>query len=168
MITNDMRAMIAAQKLCFAATVSPEGRPNLSPKGTIRVWDDDHLFFCDISSPNTRHNLQSSPWIELNIVDPLSRRGYRFLGKGSVHVDDHIYREATARIFQEEGSEYRVHAVILIAVERILPLISPGYQHYSDEWEIRNVWKEKRSKLNKEFEEHIKTEGAWKGKFPQK
>jgi len=32
-----MRAVIAAQRLCFAATVTPDGRPNLSPKGTIRI-----------------------------------------------------------------------------------------------------------------------------------
>ena len=76
-----MRAVIAAQRLCFAATVTPDGRPNLSPKGTIRVWDDQHLFFCDIASPGTRANLLAHPWIEVNIVDTASRRGYRFLGR---------------------------------------------------------------------------------------
>lgn len=30
MINEDMRAIIEAQHLCFAATVSPDGRPNLS------------------------------------------------------------------------------------------------------------------------------------------
>jgi len=44
MLTPDMRAVIKAAHLCFVATVTPEGRPNLSPKGTIRVWDDAHLF----------------------------------------------------------------------------------------------------------------------------
>ena len=40
MLTPDMRAVIQAAHLCFAATVTPDGRPNVSPKGTIRVWDD--------------------------------------------------------------------------------------------------------------------------------
>jgi len=60
-ITSDMRAVIQAAHLCFAATVTPDGKPNLSPKGTIRVWDDDHLFFLDIASPKTRANLEHSP-----------------------------------------------------------------------------------------------------------
>ena len=64
MIDDDMRALIAAQRLCYAATVAADGRPNLSPKGTIRVWDDRHLFFCDIASPGTRANLAANPWIE--------------------------------------------------------------------------------------------------------
>jgi hypothetical protein len=38
-ITQDMQAVIRSAHLCFASTVSPEGRPNVSPKGTIRVWD---------------------------------------------------------------------------------------------------------------------------------
>jgi predicted pyridoxine 5'-phosphate oxidase superfamily flavin-nucleotide-binding protein len=61
MLTADMRAVIEATHLCFAATVTPEGRPNLSPKGTIGVWDDTHLFFLDIASPGTRANLARSP-----------------------------------------------------------------------------------------------------------
>ena len=114
----DMLAVIAAQRLCFAATVTPEGRPNLSPKGTVRVWDEHHIFFCDIASPGTRANLERNEWIELNVVDTLSRRGYRFLGRGSVHRGDEIFREAVGRITREEGAEYPVESVILIAVER--------------------------------------------------
>lgn len=41
-LTADMRAIIQAAHRCFAATVSPDGMPNLSPKGMIRVWDDQH------------------------------------------------------------------------------------------------------------------------------
>ena len=84
-LTADMRAVIEVSQLCFAATVTPEGRPSLSPKGTIRVWDDEHLFFLDIASPGTRTNLAYSPWLELNVVDQLSRRGYRFAGRTTLH-----------------------------------------------------------------------------------
>ena len=34
-LTEDMRHVIAEQKLAFVATVCPDGTPNLSPKGTI-------------------------------------------------------------------------------------------------------------------------------------
>lgn len=140
-LDEDMRAVIAAQRLCFAATVTPDGRPNLSPKGTIRVWDDEKLFFCDIASPGTRQNLEANPWIELNVVDTISRRGYRFFGNATIHIEDEIYDKATAQVFQQEKSTYRVHSVILISVERASPLISPGYDHIADEWELRALWR---------------------------
>jgi predicted pyridoxine 5'-phosphate oxidase superfamily flavin-nucleotide-binding protein len=42
-LTEDMRRLVLEQKLGFAATVCPDGTPNLSPKGTTTVWDDTHL-----------------------------------------------------------------------------------------------------------------------------
>jgi predicted pyridoxine 5'-phosphate oxidase superfamily flavin-nucleotide-binding protein len=158
----DMRAVVAAQRLCFAATVTPEGRPNLSPKGTVRVWDDRHLFFCDIASPGTRRNLEANPWMELNIVDPISRRGYRFLGQAHLHRGDAVYQEATARIFRDEGTTYPVEAVVLLEIESAAPLVSPGYWHGGDEWDMRATWKARRVELDRAFEEHVGSRGAWR------
>ena len=148
----DMRAVVQAAHLCFAATVTPDRRPNLSPKGTIRVWDDDHLFFLDIASPRTRANLEQNPWIELNVVEQTSRRGYRFLGVASLHRGDEVYREATRRVFAEEGATYPVEAVALVSVERAEPLISPGYWTVTDETAMRALWRERRAALDIEFE----------------
>ncbi len=71
-----MRRVVDEQRLSFVATVNPDGTPNLSPKGSIRVWDDHHLVFGDIRSPNTVRNLELNPATEINVVDPISRKGY--------------------------------------------------------------------------------------------
>ncbi len=157
-----MRAVIDTQHLCFAATVGSDGRPNLSPKGTIRVWDSEHLFFCDIESPNTRRNLQTNPWIEINIVDPLSRRGYRFIGKATLHRDDDTYRKAVEQITSEENADYKVHSVVLIRVERAAPIYSPGYEHVHDESEMRKMWRERRSLFEGRFEAHVNKRGPYR------
>jgi predicted pyridoxine 5'-phosphate oxidase superfamily flavin-nucleotide-binding protein len=154
-LTRDMRAVIQAAHLCFAATVSPDGKPNLSPKGTIRVWDDQHLFFLDIASPGTRANLQASPWMELNVVDQLSRRGYRFFGSAAVHAGDAIFDEATRQVLGKEPAPYAVAAVVLLAVERAAPLVSPGYWRVSDEGAMRAMWRERRAALDAEFEAYL-------------
>jgi uncharacterized protein len=156
-----MRAVIAAQRLCFAATVTPDGLPNLSPKGTVAVWDDHHLLFCDIASPGTRANLERNEWIELNVVDTLSRRGYRFLGRATVHRDGPVYEGAVQGLARKEGMAYAVAAVVLIAVERALPVTSPGYDHVDDERAMRTMWRERRRELDAEFEKHIDRRGPW-------
>jgi len=51
MLTDDMKRVVREQGLCFVATVCPDGTPNLSPKGTTAVWDDDHLVYVDLASP---------------------------------------------------------------------------------------------------------------------
>lgn len=152
----DMKAVIAAQKLCFAATVTPDGKPNLSPKGTLRMWDGSHLFFCDIASPVALLNLMTNPWIEINVVDTLSRRGYRFFGQATIHVGGEIYEQATKRIQSEEVVAYHVQAVILIEMMVALPLMSPRYDYVKSESEMRALWKEKRRRLDEEFEAHLK------------
>ena len=160
-LTPDMRAVIQAVHLCFAATVTAEGRPNLSPKGTIRVWDDTSLFFLDIASPGTRANLAARPWMELNVVDQLSRRGYRFAGPAAMHTQGAIFEEGCRRIFGEEGAKYPVAGVVLLQVETAAPLISPGYLHVRDEAEMRTQWRERRAALDREFEAFIERLGPF-------
>src|SRR5689334_3627819 len=123
-LTADMRAVVQSAYLCFAATVTPEGHPNLSPKGTIRIWDDRHLFFLDIASPGTRANLAAHPWMELNVVDQLSRRGYRFFGRTSLHTDGEVFDKAVGIVLGEERTANPVSAVVMLEVQRAAPLIS--------------------------------------------
>jgi predicted pyridoxine 5'-phosphate oxidase superfamily flavin-nucleotide-binding protein len=155
-LTPDMRAVIETSQLCFAATVSPDGRPNLSPKGTIRVWDDEHLFFLDIASPQTRANLERSAALELNVVDQLSRRGYRFAGAATLHYPESaVYEEALRRVYGDVTPSTRPSAVVLLAVERASPVLSPAYWRGLDEHAIRAQWRERRAALDREFEAYL-------------
>ena len=80
-----LKRVVMEQRLAFVATVCADGTPNLSPKGTIAVWDDDHLGFADIRSPGTIGNIKKNPAVEVNVVDPFARKGYRFKGVGEVN-----------------------------------------------------------------------------------
>jgi uncharacterized protein len=150
-----MRAIIQAAHLCFAATVTPDGRPNVSPKGTIRSWDDTSLFFLDIASPGTRANLAANPYMELNVVDQLSRRGYRFSGPAELHRDGPQFHEALRRVFGDGPARYPVAGVVFLRIERAAALMSPGYAHVQDEAEMRADWRKRRAALDQEFEEFL-------------
>ena len=84
-LTKDMKRLITEQRLGFYATVSEDGSPNLSPKGTTYVWDDERLFFADVRSPQTVANVRRGSMVEVNVVDPFVRKGYRFKGPAAVH-----------------------------------------------------------------------------------
>src|SRR6476661_7236773 len=75
-----MKRVVAEQRLGFVATVCPDGTPNLSPKGTTAVWDDDHLVFANIRSPGTLANLRQNANVEVNVVDPFARKGVQGCG----------------------------------------------------------------------------------------
>ena len=65
----DMQSLVRRTILCFAATINGDGSPNLSPKSTLIVHDDDHLLFSNIASPRTvaicdaTRALRSTAWI---------------------------------------------------------------------------------------------------------
>ena len=93
-----MKDMVARLRLCYVATVTPDGKPNLSPKGSLKVLDDEHLAFADIMSPQTMRNLAVNPHIEVNMVDPFLRRGYRFKGSCEVHREGAVFDSVGERL----------------------------------------------------------------------
>jgi predicted pyridoxine 5'-phosphate oxidase superfamily flavin-nucleotide-binding protein len=141
-LTDDMQRVVLEQKLGFAATVCPDGTPNLSPKGTTTVWDETHLVFADIRSPKTVRNLRENPSIEINVVDPIVRKGYRFKGSAEVHSDGEVY-EQSLRLLAERGYDARperIKTIVLIRVEQAAALVSPAYDGCASEDEVVARW----------------------------
>jgi predicted pyridoxine 5'-phosphate oxidase superfamily flavin-nucleotide-binding protein len=128
-LTDDMKRLVNEQKLGFCATVCPDGSPNLSPKGSTGVWDDDHLFFGDICSPQTIANLRAGSLIEVNMVDPFVRKGYRFKGRAVICEPGSIEFAGGIERMRAGGSKLtgRVKAIVVIEVHHAEPLISPVY-----------------------------------------
>jgi predicted pyridoxine 5'-phosphate oxidase superfamily flavin-nucleotide-binding protein len=136
-LTADMKRVVEEQRLGFVATVCPDGTPNLSPKGTTAVWDDDHVVFANIRSPGTLANLRQNPSIEVNVVDPFVRKGYRFKGVASILESGPLYDKLIA-FYKDRGSPVSVfREVVMVRVQRALPLVSPAYDLGLTEDEVR-------------------------------
>ena len=138
-LTSDMQRLVREQRLSYVATVCPDGTPNLSPKGTTTIWDNDHLIFADIRSPGTVRNLQHNSAIEVNVVDPIVRKGYRFKGTGCVLHEGELFDEIVA-FYRRNGSGSPIRAVVLVRVDRALPLTSPAYDAGATEESVRERW----------------------------
>jgi predicted pyridoxine 5'-phosphate oxidase superfamily flavin-nucleotide-binding protein len=137
-----MKRVVEHQRLGFVATVCADGTPNLSPKGTLRVLDDDHLMFADIRSPGTVANLRTNPMVEVNVVDPFVRKGYRFKGRGEV-LETGAEFERLVAFYANPGpsdAPRRIRAIVVVLVEEARPLISPAYDRETDEASIRARW----------------------------
>jgi hypothetical protein len=139
-ITDEMRALVEAQQLGFIATVCPDGTPNLSPKGTTAVLDAEHLVFADMRSPRTIANLRANPALEINVVDQLTRKGFRFKGEARI-VEDGPEFEALLDFYRRRGSTTRKRALVVMKVEKAAPLISPAYDDGSSETHVVARWR---------------------------
>ena len=129
-LTEDMKRVVREQ-LGFHATVCEDGSPNLSPKGCTFVWDDDRIFFADIRSPQTVANIRRGSWVEVNLVDPFVRKGYRFKGPAALYEPGSTQFDEGIERLREEGisakTRNRIKAIAVIEVQQARPLTSPAY-----------------------------------------
>jgi uncharacterized protein len=144
-LPDDVQRFVREQRLGFVATVNPDGSPNLSPKGTVTVRDEDHLVFADIRSPGTVANLKRDPRVEINVVDPILRKGFRFRGTGAILEEGPAFEELVAwyeargtQAWDEAGR--RIKSVVVVEVSEVRPLVSPGYDGGVSEDEMRERW----------------------------
>ena len=139
-LTEDMKRVVSAQRLGFVATVCPDGTPNLSPKGTTAVWDDDHIVFADIRSPATVANLRRNPSTEINVVDPMVRKGYRFKGVASVLTEGALFERILdfyrAERNLDEG-RIKIRSFVLVKIDEAMPVVSPAYDLGLSEEQVR-------------------------------
>jgi hypothetical protein len=150
-LTDDMKRVVCEQRLGFYATVNADGSPNLSPKGTTCVWDDDHLAFAAIRSPHTVANVRRGSLVEINMVDPFVRKGYRFKGPAVVYdlgTPEFAHGLAKLRDFGVRLIN-RVQAIVVIEVREARPLVSPAYDDGSQtEADIIELYQERFASLH--------------------
>jgi predicted pyridoxine 5'-phosphate oxidase superfamily flavin-nucleotide-binding protein len=143
-LTADMKRALAEHSPVYAATVCPDGTPNLSPKGTAMAWDDRHIVFLDLNSPQTVGNLRAAPHIEINVVDPFRRKGFRFKGVAQVLTEGPLYEEIVSYYERHRSiARRRVRAVVCLEVRQARPLISPAYDEGATEQQVVADWSER-------------------------
>jgi len=128
------------QKLGYVATVTVDGKPNISPKGTIIAWTSEVLAFADIRSPDTMENLKNNPNVEINVIDPLLRKGYLFKGQAKTIKDTSLYAEILSH-YRQKGVKSPINSIVLIDVSHVSEVTSPLYDMGMSEQEIKSKWK---------------------------
>ena len=149
-INEEMKRVVGEQRLGFMATVCADGTPNLSPKGLTFVLDDEHLVIGDVRSPGTVANLTARPTAEINVVDPIARKGFRFKGECRVYAAGAEFEKLVA-FLRLQGAKSPIRSVIVMRVARARPLVSPVYDSGTTEQEVRKQQMERLRELNKDL-----------------
>jgi predicted pyridoxine 5'-phosphate oxidase superfamily flavin-nucleotide-binding protein len=139
-ITSEIKNFLDVQKLGYVATVSSDGKPNISPKGTIIAWSSTLLAFADIRSPDTMLNLQHNPFVEINVIDPLSRKGYLFSGTAKIIKDTPLYDDILTH-YRNNGIQSPINSIVIVDVSSVSTVTSPLYDLGKTEDEIKLKWK---------------------------
>ena len=139
-IPDNIKDFVNSQKLGYVATVSKDGTPNLSPKGTIAVISKSTLAFADIRSPQTIQNLQDNPSVEINVVDPFQRLGYRFKGEGKI-INEGSEFDKILDYYINAGIKSKINSVVVVDVKSMGEVTSPSYDLGATKDELVSKWK---------------------------
>jgi len=132
-------------RLGFVATVTPGGRPSVSPKGTFIVVDDETIAFGEIRSPQTVTNLTNTPECEVNFVDQFTRKGVRIRGQAQFLRRGTAEFEALEPKFIENWGDLtaRINMIVKIPVDEAKPLSTPPYDDGAVEADMIATYKAK-------------------------
>jgi hypothetical protein len=84
-LTDDMKSVLDSsikdQSPCLVATATAGAEPDASYRGSVVVFDDEHLAFWERSHGETLRNLVENPQIVVVYRNAATRVGWRFYGR---------------------------------------------------------------------------------------
>jgi len=139
------RQIIEQFPLGFVATVTKDGAPSLSPKGTFLILDYATIAFAEIRSPQTMANLAHRAETEVNFIDIWKRKGLRV--RGPVEIIERGSDEFVDLYPKWEGPfpalAPRINAIVKIAAEHVKMMTTPPYDDGATEEEMIALYKTK-------------------------
>ena len=106
-------------KMGWVATASKSGEPNVTPKGTVRVLDDQHVVFADLFSLKTRANLEQNPRVAVTVIDPGTAKGYQIKGRAELLTSGQEFEETAGQLAKSPKAMPPLHYLVKITVEAV-------------------------------------------------
>lgn len=113
---------------CSVVTVDEQGRPNIGLKGSVMVFDAQHLAYWERSHARTEANLRARPHVAVQYANLSKRQYVRFFGQAEVHESGPVREQIMARVIAPELNRdpERRGFGILIRVESVVDPFRPA------------------------------------------
>ncbi|MDP6453825.1 MAG: pyridoxamine 5'-phosphate oxidase family protein [SAR202 cluster bacterium] len=127
-INGDMKEKIdsalADRAPCFVGTASKDGKPQISMKGSVLVYDDDTLAYWERAKRSALDNIQDNPQTVIFYRNGPERINWRFHGTATVHESGDIRDNVMSRTVQQEldRDPERQGVAILVKIDEITEL----------------------------------------------
>ena len=106
-------------KLAWVATASPDGTPNVTPKGSVKLLDEHHVVFADLFSLKTRKNLEENKKVAVTVADTATGKGYQIKGTAEILDSGQLFDETAEQLKASPRQLPPMHHLVKIAVESV-------------------------------------------------
>ncbi len=132
LITGDVVRSIESSVLCWLATVTEDGSPNVSPKEAFLHDGHGRILIAHIASPGSVRNIENNPQVCVSFIDVFTQKGHkvrgcaRVLREGDTEFSAHI-----ARLKTLVGNAFPILTVIEVTPSAVEEIIAPSYHMMS-------------------------------------
>ncbi|WP_283680366.1 pyridoxamine 5'-phosphate oxidase family protein [Lentilactobacillus sp. Marseille-Q4993] len=120
-LTDDMKILLK-DELSYIATVDADGNPDIGPKISMRVLDDSHLIYNEMTGGQTQANIEADAKAIVAVANAKALHGYRFGGPAKLYTSGEYFDNAVA---WADGKYPYPKAAGVITIEKIWTL-DPG------------------------------------------
>ena len=127
-ITGEMQELVdralADRVPCMVGTASKDGRPQVSMKGSVLVYDEETLAWWERSKRSSFENIAENPQVVIFYRNPERRINWRFHGTATVHEAGPVRDEVMGRTVAPEldRDPDRQGIAVLVRVDSVTEL----------------------------------------------
>lgn len=133
MITPEIADSIEQSVLCWIATNSENGFPNVSPKEAFLHDGEGKILVANIASPVTAGNIERDNKVCLSFVNVFVQKGYKITGTATVvKKGDPGYEERHAKLTAMIGTAFPILSILEIDPVAVAEIVAPSYRLFPE------------------------------------
>lgn len=117
-LTEEIKNLIETNRIAYVATVDRNGAPNVSPKSTFSILDDETFVFAEIMSSRSRENLLNNPKIAIYFYCEEKNIGCQIKGETEMINSGQLFDEMIEAL---SYFDRKANYVVKVKVEEIHP-----------------------------------------------
>ena len=139
-LTVDIKRTIDRSALCWLATASTNGAPNVSPKELFACLGSSQIIVANVASPQTERNIIENNSVCISFIDMVTNQGYQI--KGKAHIINNSMTEFVhmEKVLLNSPKKYLPFTSITqINIEVCKPIMAPRYALCAESSEYHQI-----------------------------
>ena len=140
MLTDEIKESMQESVLCWLATATNEGVPNVSPKELFVPYENDCVLIANSASPNSVANIKQNASVCVSFLEVFKQKGFKLRGRAAlVEPSSPDFASLLKELHQLGGESFPVRSIIKVIVEEAEPIIAPSYWLFPETTEQSQV-----------------------------
>ena len=139
-LSHKIKKSIDSSVLCWLATVSKTGMPNVSPKEIFKYYGEDQVIIANIASPQSVRNIKQNEQVCLSFIDILVQKGFQLKGEAVIVTNqDEDFPKMEAVLLEMTEGKFPFKTITAIRINKVKPIIAPRYLLYPETTEAAQI-----------------------------